>query len=252
MQFYYNESHPGSIICGTPPQVIPSHAASVNQPIIDGVLILLLIQPTNQPKQETAAHQPPPGSSSLLSSSLQHQANCLEAIHKTIQQFNQHLKAEHLDRQTLQLSVPQLQNDFALLRYSLISPVKTICNKDIALINSATSPLLNPNPNPTSSAFPLPYIDERKLRHSTPVGAVGPPRAKTNNSSNTDFKPTPNMHEAPPITAQNLSSKISKLEKIFADEIAIYTSIAAGIHSKYFLLYDKNRQLEPGNWDVII
>ena len=51
---------------------------------------------------------------------------------------------------------------------------------------------------------------------------------------------------------QNLTSKYCKLEKLFADEISIYTSITAGIHSQYFFLYDKIRQLEPGNSDAII
>ena len=84
-----------------PPQIIPSHAPSIDQHINDGTLLLPLLQPTNQSTPDAAAHQPTPGSSALLSSPLQHQANCLQAIHKTIQQFNQHLKAEHLDRQTL-------------------------------------------------------------------------------------------------------------------------------------------------------
>ena len=51
---------------------------------------------------------------------------------------------------------------------------------------------------------------------------------------------------------QNLTSRICKLEKLFADEISAYTSITAGIHSQYFFLYDKLRQLEPGDSDVII
>ena len=134
------------------------------------------------------------------------------------------MKAEHLDRQTLHLIVLQLQNDFALLRYFLFSAVETISNKDIAVKKSATSPLIipNPNPNPTSSAFPLPCTDDPKLRRSTPVGAVGPPRAKTNNSANAYFQPTPKTQGAFAITAQNLSSRITKLEKLFADEIATY------------------------------
>ena len=81
---------------------------------------------------------------------------------------------------------------------------------------------------------------------------MGPPRAKTNNSANTDFQPTPNTQEAPPTTVQNLASRICKLEKLFADEIKTYTSITAGIHSQYFFLYYKIRQLEPGNSDAII
>ena len=51
---------------------------------------------------------------------------------------------------------------------------------------------------------------------------------------------------------QNLASRICKLEKLFADEITTYTSITAGIHSQYFFLYDKIRQLETGNSDTII
>ena len=109
-----------------------------------------------------------------------------------------------------------MQNDFALLRYLFFS------DGDFAVKNFATSPLINhnPNPNPTSSASPIPCADEPKLRHSTPVGAVEPPRARKNNSANADFQPAPNMQEAPPTTPQNLTSRISKLEKIFADEIA--------------------------------
>ena len=88
-----------------------------------------------------------------------------------------------------------MQNDFALLGYLLLS------NKDIAVESSTTSPLLNPNPHPTpngtSSAFPFPCTEEPKLRRSTALGAVGPPRAKTNNSVNTDFQPTHNTQEAP-------------------------------------------------------
>ena len=43
-----------------------------------------------------------------------------------------------------------------------------------------------------------------------------------------------------------------KRKKLFTNEIATYTSITAGIHSQYFFLYDKIRQLEPGNSDAII
>ena len=39
---------------------------------------------------------------------------------------------------------------------------------------------------------------------------------------------------------------------MFTDEIATYTSITAGIHSHYFLLYDKIHQLEPGSSEAII
>ena len=236
--------------CGMPPQVTPFHVPSNNPNITDGTFLLPSLQPTNQFKPNAAAHQPNLESSALLFSPLQHQANCLQSIHKTIQRFNQYLKAEHLDRQALQLIALQLQNDFALLRYLLSSDQGT------AAQDSANSPLINPNPNPnpnpTSSAFTLPCTDDAKLRRSTPVRAVGLPRAKTNNSANAGSQPKLNTREDPPTTVQNLASRICKLEKLFADEITTYTSIIAGIHSQYFLLYDKTRQLEPGNSDAII
>ena len=114
------------LLCGVPWQIVPSHALPTNQHNTDGTLLLPLLQPTNQSKPDAAAYQPTPGSSALLPSSLQHQANCLQALHKSIQQFNQHLKTERLDRPTLQLIVLQLLNDFALLRYLLFSPVETM------------------------------------------------------------------------------------------------------------------------------
>ena len=117
-------------ICGKPPKIVPSHAPSINQHILDGTFLLPFLQPTNQSKPNAAAHQVTPEPSAPLSSPLQHQANCLQANHKTIQQFNQHLKAQHLDRQTLQLIVLQLQNYSALVRYLLFS------HKDIAVKNS--------------------------------------------------------------------------------------------------------------------
>ena len=249
-------SHPlAHLICGMPPQAIPSHAPSVNTHTTDGTFLHPLLQPTKS-MPDAAVHQPTPGSSLLLPSSLQHQANCLQAIHKTIQQFKQHLKEEHLDRQTLQLIVLQLQNDFALLRYLFFSPVKNRSHKDVTSENSATNPLFHPkpspNPNPTSSAFPFSGPGEPILRRSTPVGAVVPPRTKTNNSANADFLPTLDTQEAPSTTVQSLTSRICKLEKLFADEISTYTSITAGIHSQYFFLYDKIRQLESGSSDIII
>ena len=133
MQFYHNESPLAQLFCGMLPPNIPSHAPSVSQIITDGTFILPFIQPTNQSQQDAAAHQPLLGSSFLLSSSLRHQANCLQAFHKTIQQFNQHFKAEHLDRQTLQLIVVKQQNNLTLLRYLLFSPVETISNKVLPL-----------------------------------------------------------------------------------------------------------------------
>ena len=163
------------LICGMPPPTIPSHVPSINQHIADNTLLLPVLQPTNQSKPDAAVHQPTPGSSTPLPSSLQHQANWLQAIHKTIQQFNQHFKEEHLERQTLQLIVLQLQNDFALLRYLLFSPIEPISNKDITVKNSATSPLFNSKPNPIPNPASTACTEAPKLRRSTPVGAVGLP-----------------------------------------------------------------------------
>ena len=138
----------------------------------------------------------------------------------------------------------------------LFSPVETIPNKNITVKDSATSPLLNSNPNPnpnlTSSAFPISGPRDYTLLCSTPVGAVGPPRTKTNNTTNANPQPTPNSQEAPSATVQNLTSRICKLENLFADELSAYTYITAGIHSQYSFLYDKLRQLEPGHSDVIV
>ena len=186
------------LFCVIPSQIILSLAPQINQPITDGTFIFPLIQPPNQSKKDAATHEPPPGSSSLLSSYLQHQTNCLQAIHKTVQQFNKHLKAEHLNRQTLQFITLQLQIDFAFLRYLLFSSVGTTSINNIAVKNSATCHLVNhnpnpkSNPNPTSTAFPLPYAEDPTHNRSTPGGAVGPPRVKTNNSTNADFQPTTN------------------------------------------------------------
>ena len=237
------------LICGMPPQIIPSQAPSINQRIADNTLLLPLLQQTNQSQPDAAAHQSTPGPSASLPSSLQHQSNCLQAITKTIKQFSQHLKVEQLDRQTLHLILLQLQNDSALLRYLLFSPVDTIPNKHITVKDSATSPLmdskLDPIPNPASAAC----TETPKLRRLTPVGAVGTAKTKTNNTANAESQPKPNTQET---TIQNLTSRICKLEKLFANEVSTYTSITAGVHSQYFLLYDKIRQLEPGNSDVII
>ena len=237
------------LICRMPPQIIPSHVPSINQHNADNTLPHALLQQTNQSRPDAAAHQSMPGLSASLPSSLQHQSNCLQTITKTIKQFSQHLKVEQLDRQTLHLILLQLQNDFALLRYLLFSPVDTIPNKHITVKDSATSPLLdsklNPIPNPTSTAC----TEAPKFRRLTPVGAVGTAKTKTNNTANAESQPIPNTHET---TIQNLTSRICKLEKLFANEISTYTSITAGVHSQYFLLYDKIRQLEPGSSDVII
>ena len=244
------------LICGMPPQIIPSHAPSINQHIADNTLLLSHLQPMNQSTTDAAAHKLTPRLSTHLPPSLQHQTKCLQAINNSIQQFHQHLKAEKLDRQILQLVVLQLQNDLAVLRYLLFSSTGTIPNKDVTVKDAATSPLLdttappNPNPSPHSaSAFSLPGPRAPTLRRSTPVGAVGKAKTKTNNTANADSQPIPNTQET---TIQNLTSRICKLEKLFANQVSTYTSITAGVHSQYFLLYDKIRQLEPGNSDVII
>ena len=143
------------IFCRLPPSITPSIAPPLGQPIPDGTFILPLIQPKNPSKQDAEILQPPPGSSSLLPSPLQHQAQCLQAIHKNIQQFHRQLKAEQLDRKTLQIIVLQLQNDFALLRYLLFFSVGSIPISDTSVKNSATSQSINPNPNPTSNALLL-------------------------------------------------------------------------------------------------
>ena len=72
------------LFCEMPPQIVRCHAPPVNQLITDGIFILHLIQPKNPSQQDTAHHQPSPRFSSLFSSPLQRQANCLQAIHKTI------------------------------------------------------------------------------------------------------------------------------------------------------------------------
>ena len=235
--------------CAMPPQIIPSHVPSINQHIVDHTLLHPLLQHTNQSQPDAAAHQSMPGLSASSPSSLQHQSNCLQAITKTIKQFSQHLKVEQLDRQTLHLILLQLQNDFALLRYLLFSPVDTIPNKHITVKDSATSPLLDSKLNPIPNAASTACTEAPKLRRLTPVGAVGTAKTKTSNTANADSQPILNTQET---TIQNLTSRICKLEKLFANEVSTYTSITAEVHSQYFLLYDKIRQLEPGNSDVII
>ena len=183
------------LICGMPPQIIPSHAPFINQHIADNTLLLSHLQPMNQSTRDAAAHKLTPRLSTHLPQSLQHQTKCLQAINNSIQQFHQHLKAEKLDRQILKLVVLQLQNDLAVLRYLLFSSTGTLPNKDVTVKDAATSPLLdttakpnpnaNPNPNPNhsphsaSSAFSLPGLRAPTLRRSTPVGAVGIAKTKT-------------------------------------------------------------------------
>ena len=148
------------LICGMPPQITSSHAPSINQHIADNTLLLPLLQPINQYTQDAAAQKPTPGSSTHPPSSLHHQMKCLQAINTSIQQFNQHLKAETLDRQILQLVVLQLQNDFAVLRYLLFSSTGTLPNKDVTVKDAATSPSLDTtaNPNPRANPKPPPVL----------------------------------------------------------------------------------------------
>ena len=47
------------LFCGMPPQIIPSHAPPINQPITDGTFILPVIQPKILSKQDAEVHQPP-------------------------------------------------------------------------------------------------------------------------------------------------------------------------------------------------
>ena len=75
-------------VCGLPPSITPSPDPPLRQPITDGFFILPLTHPRNPSKQDAETLQPPPRSSSLLPSPLQHQAQCLQAIHRTIQQFH--------------------------------------------------------------------------------------------------------------------------------------------------------------------
>ena len=63
---------------------------------------------------------------------------------------------------------------------------------------------------------------------------MGPPGTKSNNVANVDFQSSTNTRDGRLIKVQNLSSRNSKLEELFTDEIATYTSITGGIHSQYF------------------
>ena len=113
------------LFSGMPPQITPLHAPSINQHIADNTLLLPHLQPMNPSTTDAAAHKLTPRLSTHLPPSLQHQTKCLQAINNSIQQFHQHLKAEKLDRQILQLVVHQLQNDLAVLRYLLLSSTGT-------------------------------------------------------------------------------------------------------------------------------
>ena len=109
------------------------------------------------------------------------------------------MKVEQLDRRILQTIVLQLRNDFALLRYLLFSSMGTSPISDNPGNNSASIPPIKPNP--TSTALPIPCADEPLVRLSTPEGAVGSTRAKTNNFANANFQSSPNTREVPPNTS---------------------------------------------------
>ena len=51
---------------------------------------------------------------------------------------------------------------------------------------------------------------------------------------------------------QNLTSRVSKLEKFLTDVIAAYTSSIARIRSQYLFLHDRICQLEAGSSDALI
>ena len=78
------------LICGMPPQIIPSHAPFINQQIADNTLLLSHLQPMNQSTTDAAPHKLTPELSTHSPPSLQHQTKCLQAINNSIQQFHQH------------------------------------------------------------------------------------------------------------------------------------------------------------------
>ena len=92
--------HLAQAFCGMPPSITPTHAPPLGEPFTHGNFMLPLTQPKNPSKSNAGTLQPPLGSSSLLPSPLQHQAKRLQAIHTTVQQYHQHLKAEQLDAKT--------------------------------------------------------------------------------------------------------------------------------------------------------
>ena len=115
-------------------------------------------------------------------------------------------------------------------------------------------PTKKPKPKPRSILVDtLPTtVDKPPTSRFTLEGDVRPRRAKVTNSASTDLQSSLNTQEACPTTLQNFTSGIAKLENLFANEIATYTSIATGIDSQYFFLYDKIRHLEAGNSFIII
>ena len=82
--------------CRMPLSIAPPQAPPITQPITDSTFVLPFIQHKNPSPQDAETLQPLPVSPFLWLSFLQHQEQCLQAIHKIIQQFHQHLKAEQL------------------------------------------------------------------------------------------------------------------------------------------------------------
>ena len=147
------------------------------------------------------------------------------AIQKRIKQLQQQLKAAHLDRKTLQIIAPQFQNNFALLRFLLFRSDGNMSPDDNSPSHSTIQPTNRPNPIFVDT---LPTtVDEPSTFRFISEGAMGPPRKKIANFAITGFQSSLNTREAPPTTMQNLTSRISKLEKLFADEIALYTCFTA-------------------------
>ena len=66
-----------------------------------------------------------------------------------------------------------------------------------------------------------------------------------------NLPPAQNLEDTVLAITRDLQSNLSKLETIFCDEVASYTSVTSGIHTQYFL-YDKVRQLEPCDSQTII
>ena len=85
-----------------------------------------------------------------------------------------------------------------------------------------------------------------------PGRRCGTTQSETKQLCNVDFQSSANTPEAPATQVQQLTSRIFKHEKLFADQIATHTSITAGIHSQYFFLFDKFHHLEAGSSDAII
>ena len=193
------------------------------QPITDGTNLPLITQ-KNASIDNPELIQHFAGSPSVLPSYLQHQTQCIHTIHKTIRHLRLHLKAEQLNGKTFQIIALQLLNDFALLRYLLFSSVGTIPNSVNSVDNPTISPTAtfnrNPKPNPTSTALTVALRCGPLACRFTPEGAVGPPTGKRTISANADFQSSPNTQAATRTATQNITSRISELENVFADKTA--------------------------------